>query len=419
MLLSFSSSVFAECVSGDCQNGYGTYAWDTGQKYVGEFKDGVRHGEGIQTSSSGTYEGYFKNDKMNGIGTYTWENGDKYNGEFVNNQLEGKGIYTYPNGNSRSGVWKNGKTKAQITKTLFNANNDFNDCKLVNEFNTDEEFGYLNENDISVLYGVNSFYSIIPEIAKEPTYNGKDSIKVFEQYYCSAQTHASDDGKKYLSRVFEVAEEKISKNIYPFFEICDYQYDTITINYCYNEDVTKEELARDKEFKSYLSQFDSNLQKEGAELRELALKYFQVTAKYENYFEIYSLRNVEVMALTTSLHGEFIKFITKKEYETIKLDNVSDKKISEKFNQITKYFNSNYILFGEDDLRAIINGYNFPVFEKYILASQELYLSYRDAYGNFLIKVNPDLKKTDISNHLNKSRLTTLENILNTIQGGE
>ena len=31
---------FAECIKGDCNNGYGTYTWNTGDKYVGEWKDG-------------------------------------------------------------------------------------------------------------------------------------------------------------------------------------------------------------------------------------------------------------------------------------------------------------------------------------------------------------------------------------------
>ena len=29
---------FGQCVSGDCENGYGIYTWDNGEKYVGEWK---------------------------------------------------------------------------------------------------------------------------------------------------------------------------------------------------------------------------------------------------------------------------------------------------------------------------------------------------------------------------------------------
>ena len=34
------------CISGDCENGQGTYIWNDGEKYTGEWKNGVRHGQG-------------------------------------------------------------------------------------------------------------------------------------------------------------------------------------------------------------------------------------------------------------------------------------------------------------------------------------------------------------------------------------
>ena len=38
LVLMFCNVGFAECIEGDCINGYGTYTTD-GSKYVGEFKD--------------------------------------------------------------------------------------------------------------------------------------------------------------------------------------------------------------------------------------------------------------------------------------------------------------------------------------------------------------------------------------------
>ena len=37
------------CVSGDCEDGIGTYKYATGNKYEGEWKDGKRHGKGTLT----------------------------------------------------------------------------------------------------------------------------------------------------------------------------------------------------------------------------------------------------------------------------------------------------------------------------------------------------------------------------------
>ena len=54
---------FTECIEGDCDNGYGTYTFANGDKYIGEYKDGEIHGQGTLTYADGRVE--------KGI----WENG--------------------------------------------------------------------------------------------------------------------------------------------------------------------------------------------------------------------------------------------------------------------------------------------------------------------------------------------------------
>ena len=78
---------FAECIKGDCNNGYGTYTWNTGDKYVGEFKDGKGHGQG----------------------TYTYANGDIYVGEFKDDKKHGQGTVTFTNGSVKKGIWEKDK----------------------------------------------------------------------------------------------------------------------------------------------------------------------------------------------------------------------------------------------------------------------------------------------------------------------
>ncbi|MCB1173797.1 MAG: hypothetical protein KDK39_09540 [Leptospiraceae bacterium] len=75
------------CIVGDCNNGDGTYVWEDGSKYVGQWKEGQRSGNG----------------------TYLWASGDKYAGEFVNGDCEGNGVYTWKNGAHYEGQWKAGK----------------------------------------------------------------------------------------------------------------------------------------------------------------------------------------------------------------------------------------------------------------------------------------------------------------------
>ena len=55
-------------------------------EYVGEYKDGERHGQG----------------------TYTWSDGQKYVGEWKDGFPNGQGTETYPNGGKYVGSWKGG-----------------------------------------------------------------------------------------------------------------------------------------------------------------------------------------------------------------------------------------------------------------------------------------------------------------------
>ena len=69
-------------------NCLGTYKWDTGDMYVGEYKNGNRHGKGTYTFPNGDkYVGDHNYDKRNGQGTFTWANGDKYVGQHINVSL--------------------------------------------------------------------------------------------------------------------------------------------------------------------------------------------------------------------------------------------------------------------------------------------------------------------------------------------
>ena len=49
LVLMWCNVGFAECIKGDCNNGYGTYTYANGGKYVGEWKDGKENGQGAYT----------------------------------------------------------------------------------------------------------------------------------------------------------------------------------------------------------------------------------------------------------------------------------------------------------------------------------------------------------------------------------
>lgn len=86
-LFFFSTTLDAQCVSGDCKNGIGTYVYPSGAKYTGHFKDGEIHG----------------------IGVCYYTDGSKYQGEWMHRYPEGRGTKTYSDGTVRTGAWKRGK----------------------------------------------------------------------------------------------------------------------------------------------------------------------------------------------------------------------------------------------------------------------------------------------------------------------
>ena len=132
LVLFLCSNAFAKCLQGNCKNGYGiatmtgsgdkyigdwkngnrhgqgTYIWTNGNRYIGEFNYNIRSGQGIMLFASGAkYEGEFKNGTMDGQGTYIWPNGDIYVGEFKYDKPNGLGILTRVNGEKYEGEFVN------------------------------------------------------------------------------------------------------------------------------------------------------------------------------------------------------------------------------------------------------------------------------------------------------------------------
>jgi hypothetical protein len=80
------NETFEGCLSGNCQNGRGTYLFAGGNKYVGDFENRL----------------------PNGTGKITYANGDVYEGEIEQGLLHGKGVMISANGNKVQGIWSRG-----------------------------------------------------------------------------------------------------------------------------------------------------------------------------------------------------------------------------------------------------------------------------------------------------------------------
>ena len=102
-------------------------------KYIGEYKDSLRNGFGIENSTAlyyahdihlvgpmgsshlnpiesvSTYIGQWQNDMRNGLGRYFYSNGDIYEGEWKDNKRHGRGLMIYNDGGMEEGLWENGE----------------------------------------------------------------------------------------------------------------------------------------------------------------------------------------------------------------------------------------------------------------------------------------------------------------------
>lgn len=56
-----------------------------------------------------------EDDKRQGRGEYSWPNGDRYHGDFADGVKNGNGILYFSNGDKRVGVWKNDKLNGPST----------------------------------------------------------------------------------------------------------------------------------------------------------------------------------------------------------------------------------------------------------------------------------------------------------------
>lgn len=132
------------CVSGDCKDSYSVLV-KNGEKYIGEFQNGVPHGMGkyilpdgstytgsvvagkidgygtltyadtVTATAPHKYVGDLTNGKPNGYGAMFYNNGDYYYGHFSQNIFDGQGVYVEKaSGKKKSGFY----LKGELVKTM-------------------------------------------------------------------------------------------------------------------------------------------------------------------------------------------------------------------------------------------------------------------------------------------------------------
>ena len=106
--------------SGYFHNCFGTYTWDdTGNKYVGEWKNDVEDGQG----------------------TLTWANGAEYVGEWKYGKRNGQGTLTRLDKTVEEGIWKDNEF-LYAEKRSANTNSSSGNSKLDKHKEFCEEIGF-------------------------------------------------------------------------------------------------------------------------------------------------------------------------------------------------------------------------------------------------------------------------------------
>lgn len=108
LFLFMDSAVQAQCTSGNCSNGQGTYKYDNGT-YTGGFVNSLRDGQGTYIYNDGNkFVGtYSKGEKV--YGTFYYKSGSTYTGSFKNDKRHGYGKAVSASGAVKEGEWANGE----------------------------------------------------------------------------------------------------------------------------------------------------------------------------------------------------------------------------------------------------------------------------------------------------------------------
>ena len=87
-----------------------------GPRYTGEFREGLREGQGTYYYPSGAkYAGEYKAGNAEGRGVYTYPDGSYYLGEFSGDSFNGYGVrYTPEMKVDAAGIWADGKIKQRL-----------------------------------------------------------------------------------------------------------------------------------------------------------------------------------------------------------------------------------------------------------------------------------------------------------------
>jgi len=112
------TEITAQCTEGNCIDGKGKKVWSNGKVYIGDFKNGLRDGSGINELNGYKYNGEWKEDLLHGQGKFIFKSGDVYEGELKDGKYNGQGKYISKDKEVYEGAWKDGE-KHGLGKSIY------------------------------------------------------------------------------------------------------------------------------------------------------------------------------------------------------------------------------------------------------------------------------------------------------------
>ena len=98
----------AQCINGDCVNGFGEKKYPDKSRFVGNFEKGTKKEGTYYYANGDTYKGAFEKNQRAGVAIYTYKNGEVFSGSYVNDK-KAFGTFNYLNGDKYTGTFEENK----------------------------------------------------------------------------------------------------------------------------------------------------------------------------------------------------------------------------------------------------------------------------------------------------------------------
>jgi hypothetical protein len=98
----------AQCINGDCVNGFGEKIYSDSSRFVGTFEKGAKINGTFFYPNGDVYKGPFEKNLRSGFAKYTYKNGEEFNGIYADDK-KAYGKYSFTNGAVYVGTFENNK----------------------------------------------------------------------------------------------------------------------------------------------------------------------------------------------------------------------------------------------------------------------------------------------------------------------